>query len=87
MGDREAQAMDPTGTKAGPDAQSNSDWDEVGSENPTEEDQSADLPELGSFIIFCPVAPLSKRADFDRWLTAIEQSLRKVVGSPLPMNS
>jgi hypothetical protein len=55
MSDREVQATRPTGIYAGPDARSNSDWNEVGSENPTEEDQSTDLPEPGSFTIFCPV--------------------------------
>ncbi|KAJ6191074.1 hypothetical protein N7519_001095 [Penicillium mononematosum] len=76
MGDREVQATGPTGIKAGADARSNSDWDEVASENPTEEDQSTDLPEPGSFTIFCPIVPLEKRGDFDEWFTAIEKSLR-----------
>ncbi|CAG7953372.1 unnamed protein product [Penicillium nalgiovense] len=75
MSDGEAQATG-SGTKAGPGARSNRDWDEVGSENPSDEDQSTDLPEPGSFSIFCPVAPLEKRGDFDGWFTAIEKSLR-----------
>ncbi|KAI2686584.1 hypothetical protein DTO012A7_3365 [Penicillium roqueforti] len=76
MSDSEAQATGAPGTKTNPGARNKRDWDEACLENPADEDQSTHLPELGTFGIFCPLAPLKDRGGFDEWFTAVEQCLR-----------
>ncbi|KAJ5789231.1 Shikimate kinase [Penicillium psychrosexuale] len=76
MSDSEAQATGAPGTKTNPGERNKRDWDEACLENPADEDQSTYLPELGTFSIFCPLAPHKDRGGFDEWFTAAEQCLR-----------
>ncbi|KAJ5961192.1 uncharacterized protein N7479_008342 [Penicillium vulpinum] len=75
MSGSDARTTDAACIKVKSGAPSNCDWDEVEFENPTDEDQSTDLPDQCRFEVFF-IEPLKERENFDVWLEGVEQYLR-----------